>query len=75
MPGSSGISDAGFFDRIIVLSLRKIEEALNNPSPNPNLPSGIMGIGFMEPGFIVSAPGAISFTGRYVLYLRVERVQ
>ena len=74
VPGKLGGSDAGFFDRIIVLSLKKIEDALNAPPKYPGMPAGTIGLSFFEPGVIwVPSPDAYNFSGQYVLYLNVQR--
>jgi len=73
VPGRVGGSDAGFFDRMIVLSMRKIEEELAKPPKYTGLPAGTIGLSFFEPGRIWEAPDAYNFSGRYVLYLVVER--
>ena len=74
-PDGSG----GFFDRIIVLSQRKIEEALAAPPKIPNMPAGTIGLSFTEGGVIrvtgTPDPMSWNFPGSYVLYLRVEAVR
>jgi hypothetical protein len=75
VPGKLGGSDAGFFDRIIVLNLKKIEEAINAPPKYPGLPAGTIGLSFFEPGVIwIPSPDAYNFSGKYVLYLMVQRM-
>jgi hypothetical protein len=75
VPGKLGGSDAGFFDRIIVLNLKKIEEAINAPAKYPGLPAGTIGLSFFEPGVIwIPSPDAYNFSGKYVLYLMVQRM-
>jgi hypothetical protein len=72
--GKLGGSDAGFFDRMIVLNLKKIEEALSQPPKYSGLPAGTIGLSFFEPGVIwMPAPDAYNYSGKYVLYLTVER--
>jgi hypothetical protein len=74
VPGKLGGSDAGFFDRMIVLSMKKIEEALSQPPKYPGMPAGTIGLSFFEPGVIwMPAPDAYNYSGKYVLYLTVER--
>jgi len=74
-PDGSG----GFFDRIIVLNQRKIEEALAAPAKIPNMPAGTIGLSFTEGGVIrvtgTPDPMSWNFPGSYVLYLRVEAVR
>jgi hypothetical protein len=73
---SSPDGSGGFFDRIIVLNQRKIEEALAAPAKIPNMPAGTIGLSFTEGGVIrvTGKPDPMSwnFPGSYVLYLRVE---
>ncbi len=74
VPGATG-TEAAFFDRVIVLSMRKIEEALSQPPKYPAMPAGTIGLSFFEPGVMWSPapPDAVNFSGKYVLYLMVER--
>jgi len=74
VPGATG-TEAAFFDRVIVLSMRKIEEALSQPPKYPGMPAGTIGLSFFEPGVMWSPapPDAVNFSGKYVLYLMVER--
>ena len=74
VPGATG-TEAAFFDRVIVLSMRKIEEALSQPPKYPGMPAGTIGLSFFEPGVLWSPapPDAVNFSGKYVLYLMVER--
>lgn len=75
VPGKLGGNDAGFYDRIIVLSMKKIEEAINAPPKYPGMPSGTIGLSFYEPGNIWGpTPDAYNFSGKYVLYLMVQRI-
>lgn len=74
VPGGTG-TEAAFFDRVIVLSMRKIEEALSQAPKYPGMPAGTIGLSFFEPGVMWSPapPDAVNFSGKYVLYLMVER--
>ena len=75
VPGRLGGNDAGFFDRIIVLNLKKIEDAINAGPKYPGLPAGTIGLSFYEPGSIWgTTPDAYNFSGKYVLYLTVQRI-
>jgi hypothetical protein len=79
IPSADGRNEGGFFNRMIVLNQRKIEEALREPPKIPGMPAGTIGLSFTEPGVIrVSGtpdPTSWNFSGLYVLYLRVERVK
>jgi hypothetical protein len=74
-PDGSG----GFFDRIIVLNQRKIEEFLAQPAKYPGMPAGIIGLGFSEGGVIrvtgTPDPMSWNFPANYTLYLRVEALR
>jgi hypothetical protein len=77
---SSGSDDSGgFYDRIIVLNQRKIEEALAAPAKYPGLPAGTIGLSFTEGGVLhvtgVPNPMSWNFPASYVLYLRVEALR
>jgi hypothetical protein len=74
---SDGPDDSGgFYDRIIVLSQRKIEEALAQPAKYPGMPAGTIGLSFTEGGVLhvtgIPDPMSWNFSANYVLYLRVE---
>jgi hypothetical protein len=78
VPSADGQNQGGFFDRVIVVSLRKIEEALREPPKYPGLPAGTIGLSFTDGGVIrvtgTPNPTSWNFSGSYALYLRVERV-
>ena len=69
----------GFYDRIIVLSQRKIEEAIAAAPKIPNMPAGTIGLSFTEGGVLrvtgTPDPTSWNFPGSYVLYLRVEALR
>jgi hypothetical protein len=69
----------GFFDRVIVLNQRKIEEALAAPPKYPGMPAGTIGLSFTEGGVIrvtgFPDPMSWNFPANYVLYLRVEALR
>jgi hypothetical protein len=75
---SSPDDRGGFYDRIIVLNQRKIEEFLAQPPRIPGLPAGVIGLSFPEGGVlhITGTPNPMSwnFPANYTLYLRVETV-
>ena len=76
---SDGPTDTGgFYDRIIVLNQRKIEEALAQPAKYPGMPPGTIGLSFTEGGVLhvsgLPDPMSWNFPASYVLYLRVEAV-
>lgn len=77
--GTSPDGSGGFYDRIIVLNQRKIEEALAAPAKYPGMPAGTIGLSFTEGGVlrVTGTPDPMSwnFPGSYVLYLRVEAVR
>jgi hypothetical protein len=79
IPSADGRNDGGFYDRLIVLNQRKIEEALREAPKYPGMPAGTIGLSFREGGVIrVSGtpdPTSWNFSGLYVLYLRVERIK
>ncbi len=72
-------SGGGFFDRVIVLNQRKIEEALAAPAKYPGMPAGTIGLSFTEGGVIrvtgTPDPMSWNFPANYVLYLRVEALR
>ena len=72
-------SGGGFFDRVIVLNQRKIEEALVGPAKYPGMPAGTIGLSFTEGGVIrvtgTPDPMSWNFPANYVLYLRVEALR
>ena len=76
---SGGDDSGGFYDRIIVLSQRKIEEALAAGAKIPNMPAGTIGLSFTEGGVLhvtgLPNPMSWNFPASYVLYLRVEAVR
>lgn len=75
----SADGQGGFYDRIIVLTQRKIEEALAAPPKIPNMPAGTIGLSFTEGGVLrvtgTPDPTSWNFPGSYVLYLRVEALR
>jgi len=79
VPGGDGNNAGGFFDRVIVLNQRKIEEALAAPAKYPGMPAGTIGLSFTEGGVlrVTGTPDPMSwnFPASYVLYLRVEAVR
>jgi hypothetical protein len=79
VPGGDGNNAGGFFDRVIVLNQRKIEEALAAPAKYPGLPAGTIGLSFTEGGVLrvtgIPDPMSWNFPASYVLYLRVEALR
>jgi hypothetical protein len=77
VPDGSGNNAGGLFDRVIVLTQRKIEEALAAPAKIPNMPAGTIGLSFTEGGVLrvtgTPDPTSWNFPGSYVIYLRVEK--
>ena len=69
----------GFFDRVIVLNQRKIEEALAASPKYPGMPAGTIGLSFTEGGVIrvtgTPDPMSWNFPANYVLYLKVEALR
>ncbi|HMA21880.1 MAG TPA: fibronectin type III domain-containing protein [Gemmatimonadaceae bacterium] len=76
---TSSDDSGGFFDRIIVLNQRKIEEALAQPAKYPGMPAGTIGLSFTEGGVLhvtgLPDPMSWNFSANYVLYLRVEALR
>lgn len=79
VPAPDGSNQGGFFDRVIVLNQRKIEEALAAAAKYAGMPPGTIGLSFTEGGVlrVTGTPDPMSwnFPAAYVLYLRVEALR